>query len=54
MRRVLVIDDHEPSRKILIDTLSQGGYQIAGQGATSRRADHDNAAGCRSDGGGTA
>jgi two-component system, response regulator PdtaR len=38
MRRVLVIDDHEPSRKILIDTLSQGGYQIAGQGATGNTA----------------
>ena len=38
MRRVLVIDDHEPSRKILIDTLSQGGYQIAGEGATGNTA----------------
>ena len=38
MRRVLVIDDHEPSRKILIDTLSQGGYQIAGEGATGHTA----------------
>jgi hypothetical protein len=31
MRRVLVIDDHEPSRKILRNTLLQDGYQIAGQ-----------------------
>jgi DNA-binding response OmpR family regulator len=38
MRRVLVIDDHEPSRKILIDTLSQDGYQIAGEGATGNTA----------------
>jgi two-component system, response regulator PdtaR len=38
MRRVLVIDDHEPSRKTLIDTLSQGGYQIAGEGATGNTA----------------
>lgn len=38
MKRVLVIDDHEPSRKILIDTLSHGGYQIAGQGATGNTA----------------
>lgn len=57
MRRVLVIDDHEPSRKILIDTLSQDGYQIAGEGATGNTAgcaDYDNTAGYRSDGGGTA
>ncbi len=38
MRRVLVIDDHEPSRKILIGTLSQDGYQIAGEGATGNTA----------------
>jgi hypothetical protein len=38
MKRVLVIDDHEPSRKILLDTLSQGGYQIAGEGATGKTA----------------
>jgi two-component system, response regulator PdtaR len=38
MKRVLVIDDHEPSRKILLDTLSQGGYQIAGEGATGNTA----------------
>jgi CheY-like chemotaxis protein len=38
MKRVLVIDDHEPSRKILLDMLSQGGYQIAGEGATGKTA----------------
>jgi CheY-like chemotaxis protein len=37
MKRVLVID-HEPSRKILINTLLQGGYQIAGRAATGNTA----------------
>jgi response regulator NasT len=32
MRRVLVIDDHEPSRKDLLNTLVQSGYEIAGEG----------------------
>lgn len=32
MRRVLVIDDHEPSRKTLVNTLTKSGYKIAGEG----------------------
>ena len=35
MRRVLIIDDHEPSRKTLVNTLTQSGYRIAGEGATA-------------------
>lgn len=34
MRRVLVIDDHEPSRKILGNTLLQDGYQIPAKQAS--------------------
>jgi two-component system, response regulator PdtaR len=33
MRRVLIIDDHEPSRKTLVAMLTQGGYEIAGEGS---------------------
>jgi two-component system, response regulator PdtaR len=38
MRRVLVIDDHEPSRKTLIRTLTQSGYKIAGTGLSGTTA----------------
>jgi AmiR/NasT family two-component response regulator len=35
MRRVLVIDDHEPSRTKLTRVLTESGYQIAGEAASS-------------------
>ena len=38
MRRVLVIDDHDPSRAQLIQTLKGSGYEIAGEGASGRAA----------------
>ncbi len=36
MRRVLVIDDHEPSRRHLVSILSEGGYEIAGEGGSGK------------------
>jgi PleD family two-component response regulator len=30
-RMVLIIDDHEPSRQNLVNTLTQTGYKIAGE-----------------------
>lgn len=38
MRRVLVIDDHEPSRKHLITILREGRCEIAGEGASGKLA----------------
>lgn len=38
MKRVLVVDDHEPSRKTLVNTLAQNGYEIAGEGASGNTA----------------
>lgn len=38
MRRVLVIDDHDPSRSQLVKTLKASGYEIAGEGASGRAA----------------
>ena len=38
MRRVLVIDDHEPSRKHLVKILTEGGYEVAGEGASGKLA----------------
>jgi len=38
MRRVLVIDDHQPSRRHLVAILHDRGYEIAGEGANSRNA----------------
>ena len=38
MRRVLIIDDHEPSRKTLVATLTQSGYEIAGEGSSGSTA----------------
>jgi two-component system, response regulator PdtaR len=38
MRRVLVIDDHDPSRTQLVKTLRASGYEIAGEGASGRAA----------------
>jgi AmiR/NasT family two-component response regulator len=38
MRRVLVIDDHEPSRRHLVKTLTKGKYEIAGEGASGKSA----------------
>lgn len=38
MRRVLVIDDHDPSRTRLIKTLKDGGYEIAGEGGSGKAA----------------
>ncbi len=38
MRRVLVIDDHEPSRKQILATLKDGGYEIAGEGTSGKLA----------------
>ena len=36
MRRVLVIDDHEASRRHLVALLSEGGYEIAGEGGSGK------------------
>ena len=38
MRRVLVIDDHEPSRKHLVKILTEGRYEVAGEGASGKLA----------------
>lgn len=38
MRRVLVIDDHEPSRRHLIQILRERGYEIAGEGSSGKLA----------------
>lgn len=38
MRRVLVIDDHQPSRRHLAAILSSGGYEISGEGASGKAA----------------
>jgi AmiR/NasT family two-component response regulator len=38
MRRVLVIDDHEPSRRHLVRTLTEAKYEIAGEGASGESA----------------
>ena len=34
MRRVLVIDDHEPSRTNLVRVLAESGFEVAGEGAS--------------------
>ncbi len=34
MSRVLVIDDHEPSRKNLVGSLKASGYEVVGEGTT--------------------
>jgi len=36
MRKVLVIDDHEPSRQRLVKILRQRGYEIAGEGSSGK------------------
>jgi two-component system, response regulator PdtaR len=36
MRRVLVIDDHQPSRRHLVTSLNSGGYEIAGEGTSGK------------------
>ncbi len=38
MRRVLVIDDHDPSRRHLIDILLEHGYEIVGEGSSGKLA----------------
>ena len=38
MRRVLVVDDHPPSRRHLVTILQNGGYEIAGEGANEQNA----------------
>ncbi len=38
MIRVLVIDDHEPSRRLAIQTLRLGGYEIAAEGSSGKAA----------------
>ena len=38
MRKVLVIDDHEPSRKHLVKILTEGRYEVAGEGASGKLA----------------
>lgn len=38
MRRVLVIDDHEPSRRHLINVLLAGGYELVGEGSSGKLA----------------
>ena len=37
-RRVLVIDDHLPSRSFLIETLNAKGFEVAGEGTKGSRA----------------
>ncbi len=34
MRRVLVIDDHEPSRENVVSVLAESGFQVAGEGSS--------------------
>jgi len=36
MRRVLVIDDHQPSRRHLVTILNKGEYEIAGEGTSGK------------------
>jgi response regulator NasT len=36
MRKVLVIDDHEPSRQRLVKILRERGYEIAGEGSSGK------------------
>ena len=36
MRRVLVIDDHQPSRRQLVTSLSKSGYESAGEGTSGK------------------
>ena len=38
MRRVLVIDDHDPSRRQLINILLERGYEIVGEGSSGKLA----------------
>jgi two-component system KDP operon response regulator KdpE len=38
MRRVLVIDDDEPSHRHLVRTLNEAKYEIAGEGASGKLA----------------
>lgn len=38
MRRVLVIDDHEPSRSHLLTILRECGYELAGEGSSGKLA----------------
>ena len=38
MRRVLVVDDHTPSRAHLVMTLTQSGYEIVGEGVSGKKA----------------
>jgi two-component system chemotaxis response regulator CheY len=38
MRRVLVIDDHQPSLRHLVTILHNCGYEVAGEGANSQNA----------------
>ena len=36
MKKVLVIDDHDPSRRRLVESLQSCGYQVAAEGASGR------------------
>jgi AmiR/NasT family two-component response regulator len=36
MRRVVVIDDHQPSRRQVVTILNNAGYEIAGEGASGK------------------
>lgn len=36
MKKVLVIDDHEPSRRQLVETLRGCGYQVAAEGSSGK------------------
>jgi DNA-binding NarL/FixJ family response regulator len=36
MRRVLVIDDHQPSRRRLVTILNNGEYEITGEGTSGK------------------
>ncbi len=38
MRKVLVIDDHESSRREIVASLKRGGYEVAGEGTSGRSA----------------
>jgi response regulator NasT len=38
MRRVLIIDDHDPSRRYLVKVLTEGQYEVAGEAASGKLA----------------
>jgi CheY-like chemotaxis protein len=36
MTKVLMVDDHEPSRRQLVESLTRCGYRIAAEGASGK------------------